>query len=165
MRHLRLTLTDAAILVAIAGLICAVPIHWGRALDEDMCRSLGAIYIAKGEEMAEMAGHPEPWMDPFRGGFRRFSAWQVAKGHRIAGSSRYDAADEQRRIEEAGMDRYEAAFRPLDAQFKGVAALHGYQRPSIPPRYTNRSLFGILGSAWPLYAAIIVLGVLFVLRR
>ena len=165
MRRIRLTLTDAAILIAIVGLLCAVPLHFRRYVDRDMCRYLGESYIARGSEVAAMAEHPEPWMDPFREDFRRFSVWQLEKGRRILRSSVYDEAEEERRIVEAGKDRYKIAFDKVYAKFKGVAALNGYRRPHIPLRYYPGGDLGAFFAAWPLYGGVALLGVLLVVRR
>jgi hypothetical protein len=165
MRHLRLSLTDAAILIAIAGLLCAVPLHFRRYLDADDCRFRGALYLARGAELATMAENAEPWMDPFRADFRRLSAWQIAKGHRLFDSPRYDEAEERKRIAAAGMDRFEVAFRGLYRQFEAAAGPHGYRRPNVSPRYWSQWLFGAVFTGWPLYAGIALLPSLLIARR
>lgn len=164
MRRPRLGLTDAAILIAIVGLICAVPLHFRRFVDRDFSRAVGDAYLASGQELAAMAEHPEPWMDPFREDFRRFSTWQVEKGRRLFGSSRYDEEAERKRIVEAGIDRYEITFRNLYKRFEAVAARHGYRRPQIPRRHHALYEFGAFFTGWPLYGGVILLGGLLLWR-
>lgn len=164
MRRPRLTLTEAAILVVVAALLSAVPLHYRRFLDRDRCRFEGEMYIVAGESLAAMADHPESWMDPFRTDFRRFSAWQMEKGRRLAGSWHYDEAEEQKRIVDAGMDRYKVAFDGLYGKFRGIAAQHGYQRPFRRLRYYPRNIFGAFFSGWPFYAGALFLSG-FLIRR
>jgi hypothetical protein len=155
-RIAQVTLLQSAVLLAIAALLCSVPIQCSREASRDKRRIAAQMLSDWAQELSVMADEPAAWMDEFRPKLRWLAATLLASSSRLQRSDRYDPS-EFKRTDAEWVAAHGSDLGQFWARFDRVAARNGFirRRTGSPPIESRLDMWLI--PCWPTFLAIGVL--------